>query len=146
AGQLSGGQQAQLALAIAMGMRARVILLDEPLASLDPLARVRFLSFFLDATRALDATAVVSSHLVSDIADVCDQILLVSRGRTRLCESIASARARHGVRMDAEAGPANLSKVEAYEGGRLPPGVRPATLDEIVIEYLRRDEGARADD
>ncbi|MEX1156604.1 MAG: ABC transporter ATP-binding protein, partial [Chloroflexota bacterium] len=62
---LSGGQQAQVALALALGTRAKILLLDEPLASLDPLARREFLHVLTDAVRADGATALLSSHIVT---------------------------------------------------------------------------------
>jgi ABC-2 type transport system ATP-binding protein len=92
---LSGGQQAQVMLAIALGTRADVLLLDEPLASLDPLARSEFLARVRMAVRDRGATAVLSSHIVSDIAQVCDRLIVLSLGQVLLDDSITHAISRH---------------------------------------------------
>jgi len=81
---LSGGQQAQVALALALGTRARILLLDEPLASLDPLARREFLHVLVDAVRADGSTALLSSHVITDIEQACDRLLVLGAGRTLL--------------------------------------------------------------
>ena len=70
-GRLSGGQAAQVCLAIALGTRAAVLLLDEPLASLDPLARREFLDVLSDEVHAQGGTALLSSHVVSDVERAC---------------------------------------------------------------------------
>ena len=93
--ELSGGQQAQVMLAIALGTRADVLLLDEPLASLDPLARSEFLARVRMAVRDGGATALLSSHIVSDIAQVCDRLVVLGRGHLLLDGSIADAVSRH---------------------------------------------------
>jgi ABC-2 type transport system ATP-binding protein len=95
AGNLSGGQQAQVGLALALGTRAPVLLLDEPLASLDPLARREFLAVLLDAVRSSGATALLSSHIVTDVAQACDRLIVLGDGRIRLHDSIADALAAH---------------------------------------------------
>ena len=77
ADELSGGQQAQVGLALALGTRAPVLLLDEPLASLDPLARREFLHVLVDAVRADGATALLSSHVITDIEQACDRLLVL---------------------------------------------------------------------
>lgn len=93
--ELSGGQQAQVMLAIALGTRADVLLLDEPLASLDPLARSEFLAQVRMAVRDGGATALLSSHIVSDIDQVCDRLVVLGRGQVLLDDSIADAVSRH---------------------------------------------------
>ena len=95
ADQLSGGQQAQVGLALALGTRAPVLLLDEPLASLDPLARREFLHVLVDAVRADGSTALLSSHVITDIEQACDRLLVLGGGRTLLDLSIADAIAEH---------------------------------------------------
>ena len=97
ADELSGGQQAQVGLALALGSRAPVLLLDEPLASLDPLARREFLHVLVDAVRAEGATALLSSHVITDIEQACDRLLVLGAGRTLLDLSIAGALAEHVV-------------------------------------------------
>ena len=80
ADELSGGQQAQVGLALALGVRAPVLLLDEPLASLDPLARREFLHVLTDAVRADGSTALLSSHVITDIEQACDRLLVLGGG------------------------------------------------------------------
>jgi ABC-2 type transport system ATP-binding protein len=95
--ELSGGQQTQVMLAIALGTHADVLLLDEPLASLDPLARGEFLAKVRVAVRERGSTALLSSHIISDIAQVCDHLVVLGLGLVLLDDSIAAAVARHRI-------------------------------------------------
>lgn len=90
--QLSGGEQAQVGLALALGTRAPLLLLDEPLAALDPLARRHFLTALLDDVQARGATAVLSSHVVTDVEQACDWLVVLAHGHLALHTSIASAK------------------------------------------------------
>jgi len=145
---LSGGQQAQVALALALGTRAEVLLLDEPLASLDPLARREFLHVVTDAVRGGGQTALLSSHIVTDVEQACDRLVVLGVGRVLLDDSVANALATHAIATDGAstgerigefADPAG-SRVtlmrgtaeSTAEGGTL----RPATLEEVVLGYL----------
>jgi ABC-2 type transport system ATP-binding protein len=83
-GTLPAGDRARLALALAMGKRPRLVLLDEPFASLDPLAGRELLQLLMHGVTELGATVVVASHVVADIQRVCDHIVLLSGGRVRL--------------------------------------------------------------
>ena len=98
-GTLSGGQRAQVALTLTLAKRPRLLLLDEPVAALDPLARRNFLgtltSAVADAAGAL--TVVLSSHLVTDLERVCDHIILLSGSRVQLCGDIDAVLAEHKV-------------------------------------------------
>jgi ABC-2 type transport system ATP-binding protein len=145
ADELSGGQQAQVGLALALGARAPVLLLDEPLASLDPLARREFLHVLVDAVRADGATALLSSHVITDIEQACDRLLVLGGGRKLLDLSIAESLAAH--RMVEAAIPADdvvgtfmdttgesVSLVRAASGA--PTRGRPATLEEVVLGHL----------
>jgi ABC-2 type transport system ATP-binding protein len=143
ADELSGGQQAQVGLAIALGTRAPVLLLDEPLASLDPLARREFLHVMVDAVREAGATALLSSHVITDIEQACDRLLVLGGGRTLLDVSIAEARAAHRVVDDGPIDGGRLVGRFPDPEGRLVslvedaagPG-RPATLEEVVLGHL----------
>jgi ABC-2 type transport system ATP-binding protein len=103
---LSGGQQSQVALTLALAKRPRLLLLDEPVASLDPLARREFLNSVVQAVSDDELTVVLSSHIVADLERICDRIVILAHGRTRLAESIDDALARHrlltGPRTDSE--------------------------------------------
>ncbi|MGD0554790.1 MAG: ABC transporter ATP-binding protein [Streptosporangiaceae bacterium] len=96
-GTLSGGQRAQVALALTLAKRPRVLLLDEPVAALDPLARRHFLGTLVDAVAAGGLTVVLSSHLVADIERVCDHLILLASSRVQLCGDIEGLLAEHQV-------------------------------------------------
>ena len=97
AGELSGGEAAQVGLALALGTRAPILLLDEPLASLDPLARREFLHLMVEAVRADGATALLSSHVITDIEQACDRLIVLGKGHTLLDLTIAEALAHHRI-------------------------------------------------
>ena len=95
--RLSGGERAQVALALALGKRPRVLLLDEPVASLDPLARRDFLSSLAQATAETELTVVLSSHLVADIQRVCDYLVVLSAAETQLVGDVEELLASHKI-------------------------------------------------
>jgi ABC-2 type transport system ATP-binding protein len=144
AGDLSGGQQAQLGLALALGTQAPVLLLDEPLASLDPLARRDFLAVLVDAVRHGGRTAFLSSHIVTDVEQACDRLVVLSAGRVLLDADVAYARASHmivegpgdlpGDVVAPFSGPAGEQLVLVRTAAKA--GARPATLEEVVLGYL----------
>ena len=165
AGELSGGEGAQVGLALALGTRAPILLLDEPLASLDPLARREFLHLMVESVRASGRTALLSSHVITDIEQACDRLIVLGKGHTLLDLTIAEAMAHHRV-VDADAAAATegadvvgafpspdglplallrtagLAPVEGQTRGR------PATVEEIVIGHLaagRSRAGAKRD-
>ena len=90
AGRLSGGQRAQLALTLALSKRPDLLVLDEPVASLDPLARRGFLDETVTAATTTGATAVLSTHLVADLAHACSHVVVIAGGRIQLADSIAA--------------------------------------------------------
>jgi ABC-2 type transport system ATP-binding protein len=96
-GTLSGGQRAQVALTLTLAKRPRVLLLDEPVAALDPLARRHFLGTLVDAVAEGGLTVVLSSHLVADIERVCDHLVLLASARVQLCGDIEGLLAQHQV-------------------------------------------------
>jgi ABC-2 type transport system ATP-binding protein len=97
AGTLSGGQRAQLALALTLAKRPRLLLLDEPLAALDPLARRDFLAALAEAAAGGDLTIVLSSHLIADIERVCDHLILLAGSRMQLCGDTETLLAQHRI-------------------------------------------------
>jgi ABC-2 type transport system ATP-binding protein len=92
---LSGGQRAQVGLALALGKRPRVLLLDEPFAALDPLARRDFLSILVEAVADGGLTVILSSHLVADLERICDFLVLVDKGELQLADEIEDILAAH---------------------------------------------------
>ncbi|MFJ9846080.1 ABC transporter ATP-binding protein [Kitasatospora sp. NPDC101155] len=83
-GTLSGGQRAQVALAIALAKQPRLLLLDEPIAALDPLARHEFMQALMDAVAETGATVLLSSHLLTDLERTCDHLVVLRDARVRL--------------------------------------------------------------
>jgi ABC-2 type transport system ATP-binding protein len=96
-GTLSGGQRAQLALALTLAKRPRLLLLDEPVAALDPLARRQFLANLAEAVAGGGLTVVLSSHLIADLERVCDHLILLAASRVQLCGDIDTLLAEHQV-------------------------------------------------
>ncbi len=156
AGELSGGEGAQVGLALALATRASILLLDEPLASLDPLARREFLHLMVEAVRSVGATALLSSHVITDIEQACDRLVVLGRGHTLLDLPVADAIAHHRVIEGSPAEAVRAAGPNAVIGSfpapdgvplslvRTPPADdpgaaplgRPATLEEIVIGHL----------
>jgi ABC-2 type transport system ATP-binding protein len=144
ADELSGGQQAQVGLALALGTRAPVLLLDEPLASLDPLARREFLHVLVDAVKSEGHTALLSSHVITDIEQACDRLLVLVGGRKLLDLSIAEALAAHWIVTGAAApagtvvgvfpGPAGEPLALVTGSGRA--DARHPSLEELVLGHL----------
>ncbi|MFI5590204.1 ABC transporter ATP-binding protein [Amycolatopsis sp. NPDC051758] len=83
-GKLSGGQRAQVALALALAKRPRLLLLDEPIASLDPLARREFMQALMGAVAESETTVLLSSHLLADLERSCDYLVVLQGARVRL--------------------------------------------------------------
>ena len=80
-GPLSQGQQQKLALILALGHEPELLILDEPVASLDPSARREFLSTLLEMTRDQDRTVLFSTHITTDLERVADRVALLRDGR-----------------------------------------------------------------
>jgi len=150
---LSGGQQAQVSLALALGTRAPILLLDEPLASLDPLARREFLHVLTDAVRVDGATTLLSSHIVTDVEQACDRLVVLGVGKILLHDTVAEAKATHWMATDGAAtgdgeaigsfgGPAG-ERLTLMRGSTRSEGadLRPASLEEVVLGYLASGRG-----
>ena len=146
-GELSGGEQAQVSLALALGSRAPILLLDEPLASLDPLARRDFLTTFTNDVRARGATALLSSHIVTDVEQACDRVVVIASGRLVLDSSVAEARQRFDCVAAADLRQAQQIGAFAGPDGQLlalvpsVPGGRQASLEEVVLGHLAAGRG-----
>jgi ABC-2 type transport system ATP-binding protein len=161
-GRLSGGQHAQVALALALGKRPELLLLDEPVANLDPLARRQFMQALMGEVAETGMTVVLSSHLIEDLERSCDYLVLLSRSRVQLSAAtddlLAVYQVLSGPRSQAEAVTSGCTVVQASYTGRqasmlvragrpvLDPAVaaRPATLGEIVLAYMSQPEAGAA--
>src|SRR6266436_3607757 len=95
AGRLSGGQQAQLALTLALARRPRLLLLDEPVAMLDPIARHDFMATVLTAMADDGVSVVLSSHVLAELERVADYLILLSRGQVQVAGEVDDLLARH---------------------------------------------------
>jgi ABC-2 type transport system ATP-binding protein len=153
-GRLSGGQRAQVALALALGKKPELLLLDEPLASLDPLARQEFLQQLMDAVTADGLTVVLSSHLIGELERVCDYLVLLNRGSVQVAGDIEELTSEHHLlvgpaRADAACPPglavikqaSSERQVTLWVRGRpgaLPPGwtASPLALEQLVLAYM----------
>jgi ABC-2 type transport system ATP-binding protein len=110
-GTLSGGQQAQVALTLALAKRPQLLLLDEPVASLDPLARREFLTGVVRAVTENGITVVLSSHIVADLERVCDRLIILGDGRTQLVGPIEDVLASHRLLTGPRTDPATVARV-----------------------------------
>ncbi len=162
AGRLSGGQQAQLALTLALARRPRLLVLDEPVAMLDPVARHDFMATVLTAMADDGVSVVLSSHVLAELERVADYLILLSRGRVQLAGEVDGLLASHRVLTGpaAEAGryAERLRVVHARRGEAqahllvraaaadpVPLGweAHPVGLEELALAYLR-EPGAAA--
>jgi ABC-2 type transport system ATP-binding protein len=160
AGSLSGGQQAQLALTLAIAKRPEVLLLDEPVASLDPLARREFLQDLMEVVAEHGVSVVLSSHLVADLERVCDYLVVLVASHVQVAGEVAELLTTHhrlsGPRRDSGSLPADQHVIEESHTDRqstllirtdqpiLDPAwtLRPVTLEDLVLAYMgqARDE------
>ena len=156
AGKLSGGQQAQLALTLALARRPRLLILDEPLAMLDPLARQDFMATVMTAMADDGVSVLLSSHALAELERVADYLILLSRGRVQVAGEVDGLLAAHrlltGPAAEADrytqrpvvqarrgAAQAHLL-VRAGADDPVPPGweAHPVGLEELTLAYLRQ--------
>jgi ABC-2 type transport system ATP-binding protein len=161
AGKLSGGQQAQLALTLALARRPRLLVLDEPMAMLDPIARHDFMASVMTAMVADGVSVVLSSHVLAELERVADYLILMSRGRVQLAgevdDLLASHRLLTGPAAEADRYAERLSVVHARRGEAqahllvrataddpVLPGweAHPVGLEELALAYLREPAAA----
>ncbi len=156
AGRLSGGQRAQLALTVAAAKRADLLILDEPVASLDPLARSAFLRDLLDFVAELGVSVVLSSHLLGDLERVCDHLIVLAASRVQLAGDVADLLAVHHRITGTGAGlPAGAEVIHADHTARETtvivrstgpiPGANHAGLEDIGLAYMTRAAEASVD-
>jgi ABC-2 type transport system ATP-binding protein len=154
-GKLSGGQQAQVSLTLALAKRPHLLVFDEPLAALDPLARQGFMQTLMAVAADGEVTIILSSHVISDLERACDHLIVLDRGRVRVAGAIDDLLAEHTV----VSGPAELTEslyrkhvvIAASTVGRQTIALvrgeapreeawraDPVGLEELVTNYLRQ--------
>jgi ABC-2 type transport system ATP-binding protein len=161
AGKLSGGQQAQLALTLALARRPRLLVLDEPVAMLDPVARHDFMATVLTATVDDGVSVLLSSHVLTELERVADYLILLSRGRVQMAGEVDDLLASHRVLTGPAAEADRYAErpvvhvrqaeaqahllVRATPDDPVPPGweAHPVGLEELALAYLR-EPGAAA--
>ncbi len=154
AGRLSSGQRAQLALTVAVAKRPELLVLDEPVASLDPLARREFLQSLMEVVAEQGVTVVLSSHLIADLERVCDHLIVLVASRVRLAGDVDQLLATHhlltGPRRDPDRLPADQQVITARHTDRqstlvvrteapiLDPAwtVEQVGLEDLVLAYM----------
>ncbi len=161
AGKLSGGQQAQLALTLALARRPRLLVLDEPVAMLDPVARHDFMATVLTATVDDGVSVLLSSHVLTELERVADYLVLLSRGRVQMAGEVDDLLASHRILTGPAAEADRYAErpvvhvrqaeaqahllVRAAADDPVPPGweAHPVGLEELALAYLR-EPGAAA--
>ena len=157
-GKLSGGQQSQVALILALAKRPDLIVLDEPVAALDPLARREFLQLLIDATIETGLTVLLSSHLVGELERVCDYVVILNNAQVQFSGGLDAFVSGHRVLVRSGAVPdhsltgfdiiqhSNFNRetrllVRAYGRSHFPDwDVREPGFEEIVLAYLGRSD------
>ena len=157
AGELSVGQRAQVALTLALAKRPRLLVLDEPVASLDPLARREFLQSLMESVAEQGTTVILSSHLLADLERVCDYLVVLSAARVQVLGEIEQLLESHVLLSGPAAETATVARQYAVIAERrtarqatllartngtdalLPPSwtATAMTLDELVLAYMR---------
>jgi ABC-2 type transport system ATP-binding protein len=161
AGTLSGGQRAQLALTLAVAKRPELLILDEPVASLDPLARREFLQDLMETVGEHQVSVVMSSHLISDLERVCDYVIVLVDSRVRVAGPVDELLATHhllsGPRRDPASLPDGVEVISASHtdvqttllvrtsGPVLDPAwmVSELGLEDLVLAYMKQTAASR---
>jgi ABC-2 type transport system ATP-binding protein len=156
AGSLSGGQRAQLALTLAVAKQPELLILDEPVASLDPLARREFLQTLMETVAEHGTSVLLSSHLIADIERVCDYLIVLTASRVRVAGEVSELLSSHhrlsGPRRDPASLPASQTVITESHTDRqttllirttepiADPAwtIRPVSLEDLVLAYLGR--------
>jgi ABC-2 type transport system ATP-binding protein len=154
AGKLSGGQRAQLALTLAVAKRPELLILDEPVASLDPMARREFMQGLMAYTAEHKSSVILSSHLVSDLERVCDYLIVLMASRVRVAGDVDELMSSHyrltGARRDSDDLPTGVDVIEHSQTGRQSTlivrsaapiedpslTVEQLTLEDLVLAYM----------
>ncbi|MDX6220588.1 MAG: type transport system ATP-binding protein, partial [Frankiales bacterium] len=162
AGKLSGGQRAQLALTLGLAKRPELLILDEPVASLDPLARREFLQTLMEAVAEYELSVLLSSHVVSDLERVCDHLVVLVDSEVRVEGEVEDLLATHirltGPLRDVHALPSDQHVVSASHTDRqstlvvrtssavLDPSwsVTALGLEDLVLAYMQAPDESRA--
>ncbi|MEV6539876.1 ABC transporter ATP-binding protein [Streptomyces sp. NPDC051665] len=158
-GTLSGGQRTRVAFALALGKRPRLLLLDEPMADLDPLVRRQMTDLLMSEAAQHGSTVVMSSHLVSELEGACDFLVLIDNGTVRLAGDVAELIAAHRTVSAPDAHAARLARLPGQvtvetrsAGGRTTALIRPRgplpaenspalpTLEDLLLAHLRTDD------
>lgn len=156
-GKLSGGQRAQVALALALAKRPRLLLLDEPIAALDPLARHEFMRALMGAVAETGTTVLLSSHLVADLERACDYLIVLQTAHVQLSGPVDDLLEAHrtlvGPRTETGRIPGVVEVIRASHtdrqstllartDGTLPTdpawSVHEVTLEDLVLAYLAK--------
>ncbi|WP_435974862.1 ABC transporter ATP-binding protein [Streptomyces sp. Qhu_M48] len=154
---LSGGQRTRVALALALGKRAELLLLDEPMADLDPLARHQLMGLLMADAAEHGTTVVISSHILTELEGACDHLLLLHGGRVRLAGPVDELLAAHTLLTGPVADLAPHTVVESRTTGRQltalirhqgrvegPWETSEPSLEDLLLAHLRTPEGTPA--
>ena len=160
-GTLSGGQKSQIALVMALAKRPDLLLLDEPIASLDPLARREFLQVLMEAAADEGLTVLLSSHIIADLERVCDYLIILSAARVQAVDDIDHLVSTHKLLVGPRRDPASIARVHNViqtthterqstllvrtNGEVWDPSweVHDLSLEEIVLAYLSHPPSER---
>jgi ABC-2 type transport system ATP-binding protein len=158
-GKLSGGQQAQLALIIALAKRPELLILDEPVASLDPLARREFQQALLEAVAQDEITVIISSHIIADLERFCDHLVLLSASHVQVTGEVEDLLNSHKLLVGPQERAASVAKAHTILTNHATerqctlfvqthsPIIDPAwevhdvSLEDIILAYMEQSRG-----